>query len=170
MVLLHGASFSADTWAEIGTLELLAQAGYSFVALDVPGFGKSGKCAMDPDVVLGEVCSTMGLDRPVVVGPSMGGAITLALAVKQPELFGGLVLVGAARVPLFAESLASIKVPTLVVWGSADSLCPVEHATLLQEKIAGAEVTILEGAPHPCYLEKTNEWHQALMGYLQKNF
>lgn len=170
LVLLHGSSFTADTWSDIGTLGLLAESGYSFLALDVPGFGKSGRCAQEADTLLAAVIEAAGLDRPVVVGPSMGGRIALAMAVRNPELPGGLVLVGAAGVARFADLLHRITVPTLVVWGGADTICPVANGVLLQEKIAGAELTILEGAPHPCYLEKTDEWHRLLLDYLEKSF
>jgi pimeloyl-ACP methyl ester carboxylesterase len=43
VLLLHGASFTADTWLVTGTLRELDRAGYRAVAIDMPyGKGDSG--------------------------------------------------------------------------------------------------------------------------------
>lgn len=36
VMLLHGARYSAQTWKDLGTLHLLADAGYRFAAVDLP--------------------------------------------------------------------------------------------------------------------------------------
>ena len=42
VLLLHGASFTSETWVEIGTFQLLSAMKYRVVALDIPG--KSETC------------------------------------------------------------------------------------------------------------------------------
>jgi pimeloyl-ACP methyl ester carboxylesterase len=52
------------------------------------------------------------------------------------------------------ERLVEIRCPTLVICGTEDRLTPVKYATLLAEKIPGAELKLIEGAGHMVMTEK----------------
>jgi pimeloyl-ACP methyl ester carboxylesterase len=78
------------------------------VALDLRGHGQSDK--PDQDYGVGQfaedvawLIAELGLERPVVVGHSMGGVIAAELAEKHPVATRGVVLVDAPIVPLGAE-------------------------------------------------------------------
>jgi pimeloyl-ACP methyl ester carboxylesterase len=67
------------------------------VAPDLPGFGRSdapereyGIAAFADDVAW--LCSELDLDRPVIVGHSMAGAVALEVAAARPELPSAIVL------------------------------------------------------------------------------
>lgn len=67
------------------------------VAVDQRGHGESGKpvgpytpTAFAEDTAF--VIDRLGLDRPVVIGSSMGGAVGLELAARHPDIVRGLVL------------------------------------------------------------------------------
>lgn len=72
--------------------------GYRLIALDRPGSGYSvrargatGRLPEQAEIVR-RFIETLGLERPLVVGHSLGGAVTLTLAVEHPEAISGIAL------------------------------------------------------------------------------
>lgn len=53
------------------------------------------------------------------------------------------------------SSIVRVKVPTLIVHGTADDVVPVEHARMLAERAPRAEVRIVEGAGHQLRRDET---------------
>src|SRR4051812_41273726 len=74
------------------------------IAVDLRGHGESDKPCQEYTVEgfaddLAWLCEQLGLQRPIVVGHSMGGSIALELAVRYPELPAAIVMVDSAIVP-----------------------------------------------------------------------
>jgi len=170
LLFLHGLKFQASTWAELGTLEKMAAEGMRATALDLPGFGLSPEADVSPLKVVKQFIINKKLKNVVLVGPSMGGRVSLEFALANPELLTGLVLLGAVGVEENKERLAEIKLPTLIVWGGEDAISPLSNGHLLDREIADSNLVIIDGAPHPCYLEEPDIWHWELTSYLAENF
>jgi pimeloyl-ACP methyl ester carboxylesterase len=71
------------------------------VALDMPNFGRSGPLAGEPDMdryadAVAGFIRALGLDRPVLVGHSLGGGVCISLAARFPGLARAMVLVDSA--------------------------------------------------------------------------
>ncbi|UVK53144.1 alpha/beta fold hydrolase [Mesorhizobium sp. AR02] len=72
--------------------------GYRLIALDRPGSGYSvranGATGRLPEqaALVCRFIEKLGLERPLVVGHSLGGAVTLTLAVEHPEAISGIAL------------------------------------------------------------------------------
>jgi pimeloyl-ACP methyl ester carboxylesterase len=72
---------------------------FRVIAVDRPGSGYSTRPAgADPRLraqaeVMAKVIGALKLDRPLVVGHSMGGAIALAIGLDHPECASGLALI-----------------------------------------------------------------------------
>lgn len=100
IVLVHGFGGSTVTWRE--TLPALAAAGYDAYALDLRGFGLSDKglgADYHPSAQARRILAwmdTVGLQRAILVGHSMGGNVTAYAALMAPERVSALVLVDAA--------------------------------------------------------------------------
>lgn len=92
LVLIHGYTLSLESWDRVS--ERLPRC--TVYRYDLRGFGRSGRCAsysLDDNVGdLGELLSRLGLERPTIVGHSLGGTIALRFAVQHPGRVGGLVL------------------------------------------------------------------------------
>jgi len=167
VLLLHGAKFSSATWRELGTLDILAEAGFRAHALDMPGYGSSPSSPASTDEVLRRALQHLAPEGAVLVGPSMGGRCCLDLYFTSPQGIRGLVLVGTVGVDAYRERFRKIAVPCLLVWGSKDTISPPDNARFLEGEIPDAELLMLEGARHPCYLDRPQEWHERLLAFLR---
>ncbi|MEF8824238.1 MAG: alpha/beta hydrolase [Desulfohalobiaceae bacterium] len=170
VLLLHGAKFSSATWRELGTLDTLAEAGYRAHALDMPGYGSSPSSSAPADQVLREALQHLAPEGAVLVGPSMGGRYCLDLYFSSPQGIRGLILVGTVGVGAYRERFQEIAVPCLLVWGSEDTVSPPDNANFLEREIPDAELLMLEGARHPCYLDRPDAWHERLLAFLRARF
>ncbi len=53
------------------------------------------------------------------------------------------------------DQLSTITVPTFVVVGANDWICPPNQSRLIAERIPGAELLVVEGANHPVHIEES---------------
>ncbi|HEY8861930.1 MAG TPA: alpha/beta fold hydrolase, partial [Candidatus Limnocylindria bacterium] len=88
VVFVHGVGGWAENWSE--TIERVAASGRRAIAFDLPGFGAStrvdGARYFDPrepfyPAVVHAVSRALGLERPHLVGHSLGGGIAAVTAV-----------------------------------------------------------------------------------------
>ncbi|MBM9536918.1 alpha/beta fold hydrolase [Desulfobulbus alkaliphilus] len=165
VVLLHGKMFQAETWRELGTLDVLAGLGLRVLAVDMPGFGKSPACEVPSIEILDRLCQEFDLPPAVFIGPSMGGRIALEFAIRFPQQIAGLILIGAVGVEENRSGLPRIAAPTLVVWGADDQVSPLANSDLLLAGISNASREIYPQAPHPCYLVQPERWHASLRSF-----
>ncbi|MEU2076799.1 alpha/beta hydrolase [Streptomyces sp. NPDC013489] len=100
VLLLHGLAGHAGEWDE--TARLLRDSGHRVVALDQRGHGGSDRNPSDGDVSRAAyvadavaVIEQLGLERPVLIGQSLGGSTALLTAAAHPGLPRALVLVEA---------------------------------------------------------------------------
>ena len=170
LLFLHGASFSAQNWQEIGSLKLLAEKGYRVVAIDLPGYGTSQNKFTSRPEFLRELIEELNLQKPILVSPSMSGGYSLPFIVKYPEKLSGFVPIAPVGIPGFAQQLQGITLPTLAIWGSNDGIVPVAQGDLLLEMMPNARKIILEHAGHACYMRATDEFHKQLLQFTETIF
>lgn len=166
VLLLHGARFSSETWRELGTLELLAAKGYRALALDLPGYGRSGSFEGDAADLLPALLPLLAPGPAVVVSPSMSGAFSLPLLVKRPGAVAGYVAMAPAQVLRWQGDLAGCRVPALILWGQEDRVIPVSQAAVLAAALPASRTVVFPGAGHTLYLEQTERFHRQLLAFL----
>jgi pimeloyl-ACP methyl ester carboxylesterase len=95
ILLLHGLGHSTHGWRKV--IGPLAAAGYRVMAVDLPGFGysdKPGGYSVDAYVqFVSDWLDLHCIERAALVGNSMGGAITAAVAGMRPDRVAAAVLV-----------------------------------------------------------------------------
>jgi pimeloyl-ACP methyl ester carboxylesterase len=201
ILLTHGYSASARMWDQ--NVPALARERV-VVTWDLPGHGESdapddpgaythAACLAEMRVLLDEG----GAERAVLCGQSLGGFLSLAYALAEPERVAALVLVdtgpgfrddaarerwnaaarerpdGPVRELLVQHDatvfagLDEIPVPTLIVVGSEDELF-LPASAVMERRIAGARRVVLEGAGHMANVDAAVQFNAAVNEFLEE--
>ncbi len=102
VLLVHGFGSSAEqNWKSTGWYLSLAEAGYQAIAMDHRGHGHSGKphdpAVYDHERMADDLLAVMdiaGVSAAPIIGYSMGGLISLRLALRMPQRVTKLALGG----------------------------------------------------------------------------
>jgi pimeloyl-ACP methyl ester carboxylesterase len=103
VVFLHGAGCDHTGWMQLG--RWAAHHGWSVLAPDLPGHGRSGGAALTTIAALSawtqQLLVAANVERAALVGHSMGGAIALETAARSGPHITHLILIGtAAAIPV----------------------------------------------------------------------
>ncbi|MEZ4989311.1 MAG: alpha/beta hydrolase [Saprospiraceae bacterium] len=106
LLFLHGLGSNLQAWQKnINQLK----SNYRCIALDLPGYGKSGKGNYASDMTffarsVRAFIDTIELEKVVLVGHSMGGQIAMHIVLNNPNRIEKLVLVAPAGFETFTET------------------------------------------------------------------
>lgn len=106
--------------------------------------------------------------------PAHGGAGTCLPSALQPPVVmdggghspgGGVAVYPSDSCSCFLSPLT--KTPTLILYGDHDTGLAPQALQNLQH-LPKHRVAVLSGAGHACYLDKPEEFHRALLGFLRQ--
>jgi len=140
VVFLHGIGGAARAWAP--QTAAFKAAGLHPVALDLPGYGaRPAVDSMDFEALAVDLEATierLGLERPALVGHSMGGMIAQTAMRRRPDGYRAAVLVGTS--PAFGDSRGEFQKKFI-----ADRLGPLDAGATMRELAA----SIVDGIMGP---------------------
>ncbi len=95
LVLIHGSLGNRRLWNQ----QLPLAEEFQLILIDLPGHGESEPLERLTTIenftfIIAQILQEQTLDKPTIMGHSLGGAISLQLALDYPNLLGGLILVG----------------------------------------------------------------------------
>jgi 3-oxoadipate enol-lactonase len=144
VVFLHGVGGSARIWAP--QIASFAAAGFRTVAFDMLGYGARAPVDhMDFDMLAADVEAQItqhGLDRPVIVGHSMGGLLAQTLLRRGPRAYRAAVL--SCTSPAFGDRSGEFQKKFV-----ADRLGPLDAGRTMAEMAPAMVASVSGPAPDP---------------------
>ena len=142
VVFLHGIGGGARSFAP--QIASFAAAGYQPVALDLPGYGgREPVEALSFEALADDVefaIAKSGLDRPVLVGHSMGGMVVQTLLRRRPDAYRAAVL--SCTSPAFGNPSGDFQKKFV-----ADRLAPLDAGKTMAQAAPDAASNIMGPTP-----------------------
>lgn len=160
VIMVHGLGSYSQAWKKnIAELSLK----YRVIAIDLPGYGKSSKAPHSGLMsfyagVIVDFIKQMNLGQVNLVGHSMGGQISMVLAIEHPELVKRLILVDPAGFEAFhagqKDWFKEVMTPNLVRLTSVDAIetnlasnffrMPKDAKFMIEDRIAWRDASDFE--------------------------
>ncbi|MCB0305566.1 MAG: alpha/beta fold hydrolase [Calditrichaeota bacterium] len=195
LIFFHGNAENLQTMAFSGIFTQFQQLNAHFLALDYPGYGRSGGRPSEGSLVAAGMAA---LDRaetdfpgqPVILaGWSLGAGIAFQVAARAPERLSGFIALSAwssledvakEHFPAWLvhallreryDSLAAaaqIACPALLIHGESDELIPVTHGAALSRQLPNLQRWL--AVPHTGHndLFSRREVWEALEGFVKQ--
>lgn len=166
VLLLHGATFTSETWQHLGSLALLDTLGFRAVAVDLPGYGQSESWTVsDRLAFMVELVRSLGLRSPVIVSPSMSGEFSLPFLIKSHDMISGFIAVAPVSSRLYSTRFHGIRTPTLMVYGELDTKIAPEAMEAFK-LLPNHQLVCLKDAGHAAYMDQPEEWNTVLHNFM----
>ncbi|KAF1475173.1 Protein ABHD14A, partial [Pygoscelis antarcticus] len=139
----------------------------------MPGYGDSPPAEMVATAqgrvaFLDHVLQELGMWRPVLVSPSMSGRFALPFLLARGDRLAGFVPVAPVGTKDYAaEQYRQVQTPTLILYGDRDTSLGPQALQSLQH-LPRHRVAVVPDAGHACYLDKPEDFHRALLGFLRQ--
>jgi pimeloyl-ACP methyl ester carboxylesterase len=173
LVLLHGLNAHSGTWRK--NITRLSSENRKAVAPSLPPWPRSR-----PPEISGYIDTVYELIEELrpsalsIAGNSMGGWIAMKIAARlRKDLVKAIVLEDSAgtRDPLDRESINSVDslgMPVLIIWGENDPIIPSTDAELLHSMIKNSKLHVMRNTGHVPHWEKASEFNLLVGDFLSK--
>ena len=116
-----------------------------------------------------EVLDKMITPKHVAEMPEVADHVRRMMLVTSPRA-AAAALRGRAERPDYRDTIAGVRVPTLIVVGAEDVFTPLADAEAIRRLIPGSELMIVDEAGHLPGLECPDVVNKALLGFLGSHF
>ena len=181
MILIHGKGYSKEY---MDSLFNYYAENYHVFSYDTRGHGQSDKpeyfTLEDNADDLTALIKHYGLNKPIIIGFSMGSYITLTAAEKYPDLFSKIILIGtrgkgdsypperiseaqdkndAAIISSLINfdlmsNISKVKIPALVITGEKDAVNPPAEGKKVANALSNSRFEVIPNAPHVAFMNE----------------
>jgi pimeloyl-ACP methyl ester carboxylesterase len=186
-LFFHGNGENLETMRQTGLFGELAQLGIGLVAVDYPGYGRSGGRPSEESLARAADTAWQWLgsrypDRPhLICGWSLGAAVALRLAAREGDGVDGVIAMSSwTSLPDVAglhfprwlvgmalherhDSLAmapTISAPALVIHGVEDRIIPASQGERVAAALPASRWVAVPGAGHNDLLSRGEVWQE----------
>ena len=173
VVLLHGYSFYAETWVEVGLFDELA-GDYYVYSFDMPYGDKSRSDKFSAESrdeyadFLNTMLKMLTIGTPILIGASISGEVTLRYLISGYSARAAVVI-GPVGIRSLGNQLGRISTPLLAIWGEKDTISPPSDSKILEAHVKNAEIRFIDDAGHPCYLDEPEKFKEIVINFLQRS-